>query len=395
MLGGTALATATVGDAQLAFGATTGTKPTVLVTIVLAGGIDGLSVVVPLGDPDYAPNRPDIAIPASVAMRVDSMFGLHPALAPLYPLWRAGTFGAVHAVSEASPSRSHFEKMQELERSAPGSSIRTGWMDRMLGLLPGSGPLEAVALGRAELPGHLRGPQPKLAAGRLADVNLPLDSVTSMTLWQRAFTQLHAGERAEVSAPMASALAAGGAAAAIPPSAAGGYPDTSWGTALKDIARIVKADTGLRVASVPYNGWDHHENFGGPTSTGTTFAGRLSGLAQGLAAFTADLGPDFDRVTIMTFTEFGRRVKQNGSGGLDHGHGYPVLLLGGGVNGGKVHGRWPGLAKANLDSNLDLAGTTDVRSVVSEILLGRMGVASGSQVFPSFTPSSVGAVRPA
>ncbi len=393
MLGGTALVTATLGDAQLAFGATAGTKSNVLITIVLGGGIDGLSVVVPLGDPDYAPNRPGIAVPASTAQKVDSMFGLHPALSPLYPLWNAGTFGAVQAVGQASPSRSHFEAMDELERAAPNSSLRTGWLNRTIGLLPESGPLEAVALGKADLPGHLRGPNQKLAAGKLDDITLPLDYGTSLSTWQQAFSQLHTGERAEVSAPMKGALAAAGAAGAVPASTATGYPGNSWGTALKDIARMVKADVGLRVASVPYGGWDHHENFGGPTSTGSTFAGRLSGLAQGLAAFADDLGPDFDRVTIMTLTEFGRRVKENGSGGLDHGHGFSVLLLGGGVNGGKVHGRWPGLATANLDNRLDLAGTTDYRSIVSEILVGRMGVSAAAQVFPGFTASAVGAVR--
>jgi uncharacterized protein (DUF1501 family) len=156
---------------------------------------------------------------------------------------------------------------------------------------------------------------------------------------------------------------------------------------------MIKNDVGLRFANVPYGGWDHHENFGDPTGTGGTFAGRLSGLAQGLAAFAADLGPDFSRVTIVTLTEFGRRVKQNGSAGLDHGHGFCVLLLGGGVNGGKVHGRWPGLATANLDQKLDLAVTTDYRAIVSEILVGRMGVPAGSTVFPGYSAAPVGAVR--
>jgi uncharacterized protein (DUF1501 family) len=243
------------------------------------------------------------------------------------------------------------------------------------------------------MPGHLRGPNPALAAGSLANVSVPVDGFTPLPLWQQAFTQLHAGERPEVSAPMKSALAAATTVGTIPASTATGYPAGSFGTALKDIARMVKGDLGLRFANVPYGGWDHHENFGAPTATGGTFAGRLSGLAQGLAAFAADLGPDLDRVTIVTLTEFGRRVKQNGSGGLDHGHGFSVLLLGGGVNGGKVHGTWPGLATAKLDQKLDLAVTTDYRAIVSEILVGRMGVPAGSAVFPGYTPTTVGAVR--
>ncbi|MFN8082476.1 MAG: DUF1501 domain-containing protein [Kineosporiaceae bacterium] len=392
-LGGTALVTATLGDAQLAFGATAGTKPNVLVTIVLAGGIDGLSMIVPNGDPDYAANRPGIAVPASTTQRVDSMFGLHPALAPLFPFWTAGTLGAVQAVGQVSPTRSHFEAMAELERAAPDSSLRTGWLNRTIGLLPENGPLEAVALGSSATPGHLMGSNPTLSAYRLADVDLSLDYITPMTLWQQAFTQLHAGERPGPSAPMRNALAAVGAAGAVPPSSATGYPANNWGTALKDIARMVKADVGLRVASATYGGWDHHENFGGPTATGGTFAGRLSGLAQGLAAFATDLGTELDRVTVVTLTEFGRRVKENGSSGVDHGHGFACLMLGGGVNGGKVHGRWPGLAKANLDQGLDLAVTTDYRSLMSEILVSRMGVSGTTQIFPGFTPTAVGAVR--
>ncbi|MBK6874196.1 MAG: DUF1501 domain-containing protein [Kineosporiaceae bacterium] len=393
MLGGTALVTATLGEAQLAFGATAGTKPNVLVTIVLGGGMDGMSAVVPHGDAAFAPARPNIAIPPSTTLRADAMFGLHPALSPLYPLWQSGKFGAVQAVGQLAADKSHFSAMEKMEQAATGSAARDGWVNRMMGLLPENGPLEGVALGGSNLPGHYRGAQPTLSAYRLADITLPLEYVTTLPLWQQAFTQLHVGERPEISAPMRNALGAVNAVASVPASTATGYPNNTWGTALKDVARMIKADVGLRTASVPYGGWDHHENFGGPTDTGSTFAGRLSGLAQGLAAFAADLGTDLDRVTTMTFTEFGRPLKENGSGGLDHGHGYVCLMLGGGVNGGKVHGTWPGLAPANLSNKQDLAVTTDYRSVISEVLTTRMGVSSTTPVFPGFTPAAVGVMR--
>jgi uncharacterized protein (DUF1501 family) len=400
-LGGTALLTATVGEAQLAFGQGTGTKANVLVTVVLAGGIDGLSVVAPIGDPDYAPNRPTIAVSAGKAIQVDSRFGLHPALAPLYPLWTAGTFGAVHAVGQESPTRSHFEAMDELERAAPDSSARTGWLDRTLGILPASGALEAVAVGRSDVPGHLRGPHPALAAQSLADVKLPVDAkVTPLSLWQKAMTQLHAGARPEVKAPMASALAAIDRLSGLPGPAdtetsadTPKYPTNGYGQGLKDIARLVKADTGLRVATVQLGGWDTHVNHGSVDSG--VFAPNLATFAQGLAAFAADLGPELDRVTVVTLTEFGRRVKQNGNNGLDHGHGCAMLLLGGGVVGGKVHGVWPGLAEADLDHGLDLKATTDYRAVIAEILTGRMGVASVKDVFPGYAAPTVGAIRKA
>ena len=395
-LGGTALLAATVGEAQFAFGAGAGTKQNVLVTVVLAGGIDGLSVVAPIGDPDYAPNRPGIAISPSKAIQVDTRFGLHPALAPLYPLWTAGKFGAVHAVGQESPTRSHFEAMDELERAAPDSSARTGWLDRTLGMLPAGGALEAVALGQSGVPGHLRGLHTKLAAQKLDDVKLPIDAkVTPLSLWQKSMATLHAGARPEVSTPMHSALTAIDLLTTkVPASAATGgpaYPNNGYGQGLKDIARLVKADAGLRVATVQLGGWDTHVNHG--NVDGGVFAPNLKTFADGLAAFAADLGPDFDRVTVLTLTEFGRRVKQNGNNGLDHGHGCAMLLLGGGVDGGKVHGTWPGLATADLDSGLDLRATTDYRAVISEILTTRMGVGSTTDVFPGYKAPAVGAVR--
>jgi uncharacterized protein (DUF1501 family) len=407
-LGGTALLTATLGDAQLAFGAVApGAKPHVLVTIVLAGGFDGLSMIAPIGDPAYAPARPDIAVPASLAKQVDSTFGLHPSLAPLYPLWTAGSCAAVHAVGQESPTRSHFEAMDELERAAPNSSLRNGWLNRTLGTLPDSGALEAMSLGESGVPGLLRGEHASLSAYRLADITLPVNyTATPLALWQQAMGELHTGARPEVKAPMGNALnaidvltnkvaPAEKAAGAAGQNAAGaGYPNDGYGQGLKDIARLVKADTGLRVATVHVGGWDLHTGFGSPTSGGGTFAGRLLAIAGGLAAFAADLGPEFDRVTVFTVSEFGRRVQQNGNQGLDHGHGNAMLVLGGKINGGKVHGTWPTLAADKLDHG-DLAGSTDYRSVISEFLVGQMGVTSVKDVFPGLTPTPLGLVKKA
>ncbi len=390
-MGGAALFTTVVGDAELAFGATaTGTEH-VLVTIVLAGGIDGLSVVPPIGDPNYASARPSIAVPGSLARQVDSTFGLHPALAPLFPLWSSGDFAAVQAVGQESPTRSHFDAMDELERAAPGSSLRTGWLDRTIGTMPDSGVLEAVAVGASSVPGSLRGNHAKIAATSLKDIGLPLASAqTPVSLWQKAIGELHAGARPEVSTPMSNALSAVTAveklAAATP---AGGYPGDRYGTALRDVASLVKAKSGLRVAHVQMGGWDHHTNIG--KASGGRFATKLSTVAQGLAAFATDLGPDLSRVTVITLSEFGRRVKENGNGGLDHGHGNCMLVLGGGIKGGKVYGTWPGLGSDKLDRG-DLAGTTDYRTVISEILTKKMGVGSAKDVFPGLTGTALGLI---
>jgi uncharacterized protein (DUF1501 family) len=393
-LGGATLATVTVGGTRLAFGAGAGTASNVLVTVVLGGGVDGLSLVVPLGDPDYAKNRPGIGVPASACKKVDSLFGLHPALAPLYPLWTSGKFAAVQAVGQESPTRSHFEAMDELERAAPNSSLRTGWLNRTLGLLPASGALEAVALGQYEVPGHLRGPRPSLVSGLLDDVKLSVDTATTPTsLWQKAIGQLHVMARPEVKAPMGNALAAISALSSkVPPvNGTGNYPDNDFGHGLRDVARLIKADVGLQVASVTLGSWDHHVNLG--TVSAGLFLDNVKVLAAGLAAFAADLGTAFDRVTVFTLSEFGRRVQQNGNYGVDHGHGGVTLALGGGLNGGAVHGTWPGLSVGKLDMGLDLKVTTDYRSVMAEILTGRMGVSSTKDIFPGFTPQRVGLVK--
>jgi uncharacterized protein (DUF1501 family) len=396
--GGGAVVTAAIGHTKLAFGAPDGADaPNVLVTVMLAGGIDGLSVIAPIGDPDYAPSRPTIAIRESSAIQVDSRFGLHPALAPLYPLWTAGRFGAVHAVGQQSPTRSHAEAMNELERAAPDSSIRTGWLDRTLQLLPADDLLQGVSLGRPDVPGLLRGPQPALAAAKLSDIALPVDlDATPLALWRQAMAQLHAGARPEVSTPMSNAFTAIDRLGAELPAGSGAigghlYPAGGFGQGLRDIARLVKARSGLRVATVQLGGWDTHVNHG--TVDSGAFAPNLKTLAEGLAAFAEELGPDLDRVTVITLSEFGRRVRQNGNNGLDHGHGGVMLLLGGGVDGGTVHGVWPGLSGANLADGQDLAVTTDYRGVIAEVLAGRMGVSPAGGVFPGYRPEPIGVIK--
>jgi uncharacterized protein (DUF1501 family) len=185
-----------------------------------------------------------------------------------------------------------------------------------------------------------------------------------------------------------------GALRAADPAPGGGavYPATPLGGALRDVARLVKGDVGLMAAGVDFGDWDMHEGLGTPVA-GQRMYEHLSELARALAAFATDLGPALDRVTLVTVSEFGRRVQENGSRGADHGHGNAMLLLGGGVRGGQVYGRWPGLAPERLVAG-DLAATTDYRAVLGEILRNRCGVADLGTVFPGVTPASYGTVVP-
>ncbi|RZS89366.1 uncharacterized protein (DUF1501 family) [Motilibacter rhizosphaerae] len=358
----------------------------VLLVLSLRGGMDGLSTVVPVGDPDYARKRPGIGVPASVALPTgDRMFGLHPKLAPLLPLWQSGRMAAVHAVGTPDGSRSHFQATEELERAAPGTSVRTGWLDRVLAAAGTGTVYESVHLGAGTVPALLAGPAPALAMNGLAGFALEGgDWITPQMT--RALRTLHAGTDLPTAAAGTMTLDALATAQSVvagrgAPQNGAQYPSGDLGSVLADAATLVRSGLGLQALTIDVGDWDMHNGLG-DTDTGW-MATKLAELAAGLAAFAADLGPLFDRVTVLTISEFGRRVAENGSGGVDHGHGNAVLLLGGGLVGGRVHGTWPGLADAALDDG-DLAGTTDYRNVLAEVLVKRMGLSTGQLggVFP-------------
>jgi uncharacterized protein (DUF1501 family) len=369
----------------------------VLVVLSLRGGFDGLNVVVPHGDPAYAAARPGIGIPKASLVAGDAMFGLHPALAPLVPLWQAGKLGAVHAVGQASPSRSHFQAMEEMERAAPGTSVRTGWLDRTLGARENAGVFQAAQLGPGLAAPAYAGPTPELVLGRIDGFTLngAWDD-GERAKWVTALQAMHAGAARTLAAPATATLGAIATCAELkaagytPANGAAYNADSQLAMALRDVARLIKAGIGLQVVCVDYGDWDMHAGLGAPGS-GWLFD-KLTELAAALAAFSTDLGAALDGVTLVTLSEFGRRVEENASAGVDHGHGNAVLLLGGGVAGGTVHGTWPGLSPADLVDG-DLAGTTDYRTLLAEILRKRCGAGSLTSVFPGLGAQELGVVR--
>jgi uncharacterized protein (DUF1501 family) len=395
---------------QLAFASSPTYSGDVLIVLSLRGGFDGLSVVVPRNDLDFQALRPNIRVPESQMLALgtaananDNRFGLHPGMAPLMPMWAAGTFGLVHAVGQVNPTRSHFEATEELEKAAPGSSLRTGWLDRMLGDRGTAGPFQACEVGNSEVSQAFAGPAPVLGMYNIDGFSLSgsnaSDPTTNLAAWSAALTALNSSGPVAVQAPVATTLGALqtitmlGTAAGYVPANGAVYDETSdLSKALRDIARMIKAGIGLQAAALDYSDWDMHAGLSDKSLDPTTgwMHDKVTELATALSTFFTDLGPALTAKTSMiTLSEFGRRVEENGSYGLDHGHGNAVLLLGGGIAGGKVYGDWPGLSDAVLDDG-DVPATTDYRNLLGELLVKRCGATSVSNVFPGLAYSAVG-----
>lgn len=361
-----------------------------LVVIFLRGGFDGLSAVVPAHDPGYAAARPSIGIPAASLLPLDRRFGLHPACAPLYPHWQNQRLAIVHAVGSPGVSRSHFAAQEIIERGVGSPSTRTGWLERALELAGPGTTFRAVSEGVAS---------PRSLAGSAGAVSM--QGVESLVLRGRsdrldeALRGLYTGLDHPAADQVELTLQTLGEAAALQasgyrPASSAVYPEGLFGPAVADVARLIKADVGLRVATVDVGGWDLHTDAGRVDSGAMT--AHLTELSSALAAFADDLGARLDDVTVVTMSEFGRRVQQNGSGGTDHGHGNVMFLLGGGVAGGRVHGSWPGLAPEALIGG-DLAGPNDYRDVLAEVSQRQLGLASVDPVFPDHRYTRLGVMR--
>jgi uncharacterized protein (DUF1501 family) len=364
-----------------------------LVVLFLRGGMDGLSVVVPASDPHLAEARPVIAVPPSRLLPLDRGFGLHPALGPLHELWNKGQFTAVPATSTPDLSRSHFQAQDCLERGGSSTGTLEGWLDRVLDALGPGTTFRAVGSGPT-LPRSLAGDQAPLALRHIEDLQLRVpDQVRGRT--REALKTLYTGVDGPVPGELASGLAAMDIAAvlgAVPYQPAATYPDGDFGVGLAQIARLVKSDLGLRVACIDLGGWDMHTDIG--TVDGGFMKDNLTALGENLGAFAADLGDRLEDVTLVGMTEFGRRVAQNGNAGADHGHGSVVLLLGGGLAGGAVHGAWPGLAPGQLVQG-DVPGANDFRDVLGEVVARRLGLGAAAlgTVFPGHEYHPLGVTR--
>ncbi len=375
----------------------TGGKGNVMVVLSLRGGADGLSMVVPHADPAYAIARPKIAIPPAALIAKDDTFGLHPKFEKLLPMWNAGKFAAVQAVGLAVPNRSHFAAIEEVEDADPGSPERCGWLNRLVGVDSKQSAVEAMLVGSPIVPTSLYGPEPVLAVskiddmvlpGRKSDVNYGRRVGALTTAFADDDTALGRGARGALEMSEAFADVAGGS---TKPAHGATYPKGDMGSSLAQSARIIRADIGAEVITVDAGSWDMHVQVG--DLSGGLMTSAVEELANSLDAFFTDLGPDGSRVTVVTISEFGRRVQENANAGLDHGWGNVMLLLGAGVIGGKYYGTWPGLGPESLVDG-DLKVTNDYRSVLANVVDKRFN-ADLSKVFPGFTPEDIGAMSAA
>lgn len=388
---GSQLVTSRVSYASAATAAT-GT----LVVIFLRGGLDGLSLLVPDNDPYLLKKRAGIMTRSSATNQLIPMgrgFGLHPSMKPLQGLIGQGKVAVVPAVSTPDLTRSHFQAQDCLERGS-SNSLTTGWLDRVLEAAGPGTTFRSVAVG-GNLPRSLMGDSNSLAMYGLDSLKINVgDGEVAAT--RDALEALYTGIDHPIEAQAGLALDALDTAKAIrdarPATPAVTYPaDSNFAEALASLAELIKAGAGVRVACIDVGGWDTHTGMG--TVDGGDMKRQLDDLAACLKAFTDDLGSEhLDRTTVVTMSEFGRRVEQNASGGTDHGHGGAVLVIGGGVSGG-VKGRWDGLTDANLANDEgDIPGWNDYRDILTEVVTKRLDISQGamSNVFPSWSPSAIG-----
>jgi uncharacterized protein (DUF1501 family) len=365
----------------------------VLVAVFQRGAVDGLNMIVPFGEQAYYDARPTIAVPrpgaraSEGALDLDGFFGLHPRMAPLQPYFAEGSLAIVHACGSHDETRSHFDAQDYMESGTPGvKSTRDGWLNRYLHSREHehAGPFRAVALAN-QLPRSLQGSAPALAMSALDQFGIRAGRESE--LFSSAFEAEYAAAADALLQPTsreafdAVRLLERKQLERYTPSNDAEYPRSGFGQAMRQIAQLVKAEVGLEVAFAEVGGWDHHANEGGVTGQ---LATRLDDFARGLAAFARDLGDTMADVVVVTMSEFGRAVGENGNRGTDHGHGNAMLVLGGPVNGGRVYGRWPGLQREQRWEGRDLAITTDFRDVFAEAVTTHLGATDISRIFPGY-----------
>ena len=368
-----------------------------LVVLYLRGGIDALNVVVPYRDERYYELRPTLAIPPDDAIALNGKFGLHPSLRALEPFWRDERLAPILNVGSPHPTRSHFDAQDFMEYAAPGDkTVKDGWLNRFLRLAePSAEDVEEAGLRALAMQGLL----PRSLRGDYSVLAVPTRSVLADEEMTDTFQQVYGGASShdEMVARDEPVLATGATTlealrrfreitADAEESATTSYPGSKLGRNLRTLSHVIRTGQGLEVAAMDLGGWDTHANQGGITGT---MPDLLQDLGDSLAAFMTDLGKALERTLIVTMSEFGRTCAENGNFGTDHGHGGIMLLMGAGVRGGRLHGKWRGLDPGALYEGRDLEVTTDFRDVFREVLRSHLGFDTPRDFFPGYRSSRV------
>jgi uncharacterized protein (DUF1501 family) len=376
----TVLAQATTAQAQ-------GKK---LVVIFQRGAADGLNIVVPHRESAYYQMRPTIAIQQNQVVDLDGSFGLHPALQPLKPLWDQKHLAIVHACGSPDPTRSHFDAQDYMESGTPGVKVTTdGWLNRALQAEEDAyksrkySAFRAVALG-SQVPRTLEGRIPAVAINNVRDFSVggqnpaaaPIATGFEAMYADSVNAVLH-GTGSETFEAVKMLKAAD--PAKYMPAPGANYPNGPFGNSLRQVAQLLKANLGVEAAFADIGGWDTHQNQG---NVNGQLANRLKEFSEGIAAFWTDMGDQANDIVLVSMSEFGRTVHQNGTGGTDHGHANVMFVLGGDVQGGRVYGKWPGMQQDQLYEGRDLAVTTDFRQVLGEAAYKTVGARNLNLVFP-------------
>ncbi|MDW8217413.1 MAG: DUF1501 domain-containing protein [Acidobacteriota bacterium] len=372
-----------------------------LVVIFQRGAMDGLSAVAPFTDEHYRQLRPLLAVAPpkrgdqTTALDLDGRFGLSPHLAALLPLFQAGELAIVHGVGSPDSTRSHFDAQDYMESATPGrKGTPDGWLNRYLQAAPlrSASPFRAVSLTQLT-PRAMQGKAEVVAMADLRTFELRAGGATGKVT--AGFEEMYAQAAADAlrgtgqDTLEAVRFLKRANPSRLQPENGATYPNSPLGNALRQIAQLVKANVGLEVAFADCGGWDTHANQGAPGQPFGQLNRLLRDFGSAIAAFVRDLGPERMRDTVvLTMTEFGRTVRQNGAGGTDHGRASCMFVVGGGVRGGRVYGDVPKLAPTNLADGRDLPVTTDFRAVLAEIIVRHLGLTDPSPVLPGYAGKS-------
>ena len=380
--------------AQGMSGSGTGRRKT-LIAIFQRGAVDGLNMIVPHGERSYYSMRPTLAVPQpktgnqDAAIDLDGFFGLHPSLGSLKPLWDSKRLAIVNAVGSPDNTRSHFDAQDYMESATPGvKSTRDGWLNRYLQSNPDSRatPFRAVSMTQ-NLPRTMQGRAPAVAISNLADFKVQAGASSASvqggfeSIYDEGVNDVLQGTGKETFEAVNFLMQVN--PSQYRPENGAQYPRSPFGLALLQIAQLIKAGVGLEVAftDTPGLNWDTHFNQGNARGQ---LANLLQQFGAGLSALATDLGRRMDDVVILTMSEFGRTVRENGTRGTDHGHANALFAIGNSVRGGKVYGDWPGLDSNQLYEGRDLALTTDFRDVFAEVALKHLGNTNLQKVFPGY-----------